>query len=263
MYVTRTVFFFVVTIVQMVLFAQLSAANHIATAEVDIVAFTQNSAPKYLDGLGKDYGVCGDIYVLLKKRLLNKNIDFAVSGHLLPIRRILKTLEASSSGIFCGASRDLNSEKLYTYSAKPIYSVLNVLVTSTANKYDPISLEDLTLSNASVGTHFGTSSAEYLKAMGVSRINGKFKSVKLGLKSVAANEIDYFFYHDLGLDYFLSQNTLSLRKVPTIFRSDSHWMIYSKDMSEELQRTVDAELTNLINEGLVNKIRKKYQLPIN
>jgi len=263
MYVTQAVFSLVFIVAQTFLFSQLVVASPTLNSDLDIVAYQQNSAPKYLMNRGGSRGVCGDIYARLQERLKNKGVELAVFDHLLPIRRILKTLKVSGSGIFCGATRDNERERIFTYSSKPIYSVLNILVTNSSNKYNPISLEDLQLSNASVGTYFGTGSAKYLKAMGVTRVNGKFRSIELGLRSVAAHEIDYFFYHDLGLDYSLSQNSTALRRVPTIFRTYSHWMIYSKGMPVGLQKVVDEELTKLIDEGVVDNIRKKYQTSLN
>jgi len=263
MYVTQAVLSLVFLVAQIFVFSQLAVAGHKLKTDFDIVAFQQNSAPKYLMNRGNRQGVCGDIYARLQERLKNKGVELVVFDHLLPIRRILETLKVSGSGIFCGATRDNEREKIFTYSSQPIYSVLNILVTNSSNKYNPISLEDLQLSNASVGTYFGTGSAKYLKAMGITRVNGKFRSIELGLRSVAAHEIDYFFYHDLGLDYSLAQNSKALRRVPTFFRTYSHWMIYSKDMPEGLQEMVDEELIKLIDEGVVDNIRKKYQSSLN
>lgn len=263
MYVIKAVVFLVFVYAQLVNFAKPVVAFHEFSNDGNVVAFTQNSGPKYLINENTITGICGDIYAQLQRRLKAKNIELVVSNHLLPIRRILDSLIVRDAGIFCGASRDTDREKLFKYSAKPLYTITNVLITSAKNTYDPISLKDLRQSNASVGTYFGTGSSKYLKAMGVKRINGKFKSLEKGLKSVAAREIDYFFYHNLGLEYSLSKTPLALRMVPTIFRTYSHWMIYSKNMPEEIQKTLDDELTKMVDEGVVENIRKKYQLSTN
>ncbi len=230
-----------------------------AADRAEVIALVQKSAPKYFLADPANKGLCGDIYEELKKRLSGQNIDLKINQHFTPIKRILETLKTGTNTLFCGASRDPEREKVFLFSSEPLYEVSNILVTHRQNSENPSSIEDLINSDATVGTYFGTGSSEFLKKAGVERINERFQSVAKGLQSVASGEIDYFFYHDLGLLYSLSRSNLSLRPVPTKFRSYNHWMMYSGKMAPDLQKKVDLEVSRMINEGVIEGIRKRYE----
>ncbi len=225
----------------------------------EVIALVQKSAPKYFLEDPFNKGLCGDIYEQLKERLSGQNIDLKISRHFTPIKRILETLKTGTNALFCGGSRDAEREKSFLFSSKPLYEVSNILVTHRQNSENPTSIEDLINSDATVGTYFGTGSSEFLKRAGVDRVNERFQSVVKGLQSVASGEVDYFFYHDLGLLYSLSRSNLALRPVPTKFRSYYHWMMYSGKMAPDLQKKVDLEVSRMINEGVIAGIRKRYE----
>ncbi|MCG8490178.1 MAG: transporter substrate-binding domain-containing protein, partial [Sneathiellales bacterium] len=161
--------------------------------------------------------------------------------------------------IYCGASRDPEREKIYQYSSQPLYMVSNILVTHRENTENPETVQELINAKVRIGTYFGTGSAKFLKSTGVLRVNERYTSLEKGMQSVASREIDYFFYHDLGLLYFLSRSSFELRAVPTAFRSYAHWMIMSPDMPEEISQKLDDAVSKLVKEGVVAQIRKGYE----
>ncbi len=255
----RLLYSLAVLLVSVTLFHGNSYAAHGFAGDSKILALVQQSSPKYFLNAGEKRGLCGDIYKHLFERLSSSDIHLKISNHFTPIKRILEALDVEATGIFCGASRTKEREERFTYSSLPLYQVSNILVTHRDNHEIPNSIDALMQSKATVGTYFGTGSSEFLKKTGVVRVNDKYKSVEKGLQSVAAGEVDYFFYHDLGLLYSLSILDLPLHAVPTIFRSYPHWMIFSKTMPAPLQKMIDAELTDMIQTGVIEKIWNKYK----
>lgn len=229
------------------------------SGNIVVNALVQNSSPKYVQGTSGVEGICGEFYLQLGKELEAQGIEVVIDDHYTPIKRILKTLRTTSNSIYCGASRDPEREKIYQYSSLPLYMVSNILVTHQKNRKNPDTVQELIRSKARIGTYFGTGSAKFLKSTGVQRVNERYATLEKGLQSVASGEIDYFFYHDLGLLYFLSQTSLELRAVPTAFRSYAHWMIMSPDMPEEIFRKLDATVSKLIKNGTMTQIRKGYE----
>jgi len=238
----------------------ISAAKASGTQAVFVVnALVQDSSPKYVQTSSGVDGICGEFYQKLGRELKRHGIEVVIDNHHTPIKRILNTIKTTSNSIFCGASRDPEREKIYQYSSSPLYMVSNILVTHRDNKVNPASVEELINSKATIGTYFGTGSAKFLKSTGIKRINERYPSLEKGLQSVAAGEIEYFFYHDLGLLYFLSKSSLELRAVPTAFRSYAHWMIMSSDMPAEISTKLDEAVTQLVKEGAIAQIRKGYE----
>ncbi|MEP3246876.1 MAG: transporter substrate-binding domain-containing protein [Sneathiella sp.] len=238
-------------------------ANGGEKGPVELIALIQKSAPKYLLEAGQKNGICGDFYSRLAPRLAFHQINLRINTHYTPIKRILATLKEGNNAVYCGASRDEERERIYSFSREPLYKVSNILVTSKNNRHNPSSLKALKQSGASVGTYFGTGSSHFLKKAGIRRLHERFDSVEDGLRSVAAGEIDYFFYHDLGLLYSLSNSVLALRPVPTLFRSYEHWMIYSAKMPASVQKIVDEEVSKMVKAGIISDIRKQYEPSVN
>lgn len=232
-----------------------SASAH----DVAVTGLVQNSKPKYVLDNNHVRGLCGDIYAELAKRLKKKGVKMVVQSHTTPIKRILATLLDNETGIYCGASKSAKRAKIYPYSETPLYYVSNIVLAHKDNPTNPASFKELKESNALVGGFHGAGSTNFLKKSEVVRINDGFKSLDKGMKSLAAGELDYFFYHDLGLFYYLTQHKTDLRAVPTKFRSYPHWMIFSPKMPEKIRTMINIELKLMVEAGVIENLWGAYK----
>ncbi len=222
----------------------------------------QNSEPKYfLDS--EEKGLCGDIYRRLGERLKKHRIAIDLPKNLTPIKRILSNLEHGREHIFCGAGRNKDREARFIYSTSPVYHVSNVVVTRREDLYNPKSIQDLADTKDLVGVFYGTSSAKFLLKHGTVRVSESHMDLLTALRNVQNLEkitLRYFYYHDLGLFYFLKKYNLSgLRVVPTKFRTVPQWMLFSKEIPAKVRQTIDAEITAMVKAGEVERIWDRYK----
>jgi ABC-type amino acid transport substrate-binding protein len=233
----------------------LSSASH-----ADTLSFlVQKSQPKYFLDNGDDRGLCGDIYALLKKRLEPKGIKVEVSAYYTPIKRILLMVETGRADAFCGAGRNEAREKRFVYSKNPVYDVSNIVVTHRDNPYVPQSYQDLYNARIQVGALYGTSGARHLKEHLGNLVVDRFHTVEEALRLVAKKRLPFFYYHDLGLLYQVKNSELPIKALPTRFRTVSQWMIYSKKTTGHLRKTLDQEVSRMVESGEIDRIWDKYR----
>ncbi len=219
----------------------------------------QNSEPKYLIKDNLVSGLCGDIYSHIQNGLKLLNVNTIISNQATPIKRVLLDLKLGHQHLFCGAGRNKGREKLYTYSVKPLYGVSNVIVVHRDDPMKPMSFQDLIDHKIEVATFFGTVSSEYLKAQIDTLANDSFIGLEHPLRLIADKKrFRAFFYHDLGLKYFIRHNELPLRVAPTKFRTYNHWMLYSKDLPRKYVDAVEKILSDLRRKEILEKITRTY-----
>ena len=224
-----------------------------------LIFLKQNSKPKYFDS--NHEGLCGEIYAALGSQLSSKQLVVEIDPENYPIKRILKLLELGKAQVFCGAGRNEKREKLFWYSSLPVYSVANVVAAREFDDEVPFGFNDIAESGAIVGALFGTSSAAWLKTHEGVRVNDKFHSLEQALAALARGEdLRYFYYHDLGLNYLTRTMALPLKVLPTKFRTTPQWLLYSRETSEELVAELDQALAALHESGRLKAIQQRYLL---
>ncbi|MBT4890484.1 MAG: transporter substrate-binding domain-containing protein, partial [Rhodospirillales bacterium] len=239
--------------------ALLAPTHAFATSHV-LIVLNQDSQPKYFLNDPKQRGLCGDIYAELKSRLANKGITLSIQSTYTPIKRIMQKLKTGSAQAYCGAGRNAEREKKYYFSNVPLYSVSNVLIARSYKKTGPTSFEEMESSQSKMGTYFGTSTDRFLKNRGNINIVKSFYTLNKAFTALDQKKIDYFYYHDLALNYYLRNSTQKLRVLPTKFRTYNHWMIYSKSMHKHARDLMDKELTDMVQSGLIEQFHRKYRV---
>lgn len=225
----------------------------------DLVFLKQNSQPKYFDE--NDRGLCGEIYQHLSQRLTQLGLRVEIAAPTFPIKRILKMLESGQAHVFCGAGRNAKREAIFDYSEVAIYSVANVVAARENETYVPSGFPDLIESQAIVGALFGTSSAAWLQSHEGVRVNDRFHTLEEALNKLAvmgSNEMQFFYYHDLGLNYLTKKMGLPLKVMPTKFRTTPQWVLYSRTIPLAERLTLDNVLKEMESDGTLATIQAKY-----
>lgn len=220
-----------------------------------LVLLKQNSKPKYFVDSS---GLCGEIYQRLAARLEDRGIDSTVDADLYPIKRILRKLELGQAHVFCGAGRNAKREAVYVYSSLPVYEVANVIAAHEDEAFVPQGFPELIAEGSLTGALFGTSSSTWLMSHEGVRVNDNFHSVEEGLEALANKRIQFFYYHDLGLNYLTENLNLPLKVVPTRFRSTPQWLLYSPHTPEKIIQVLDEVVAELTDTGELQQIQKRY-----
>ena len=220
-----------------------------------LVLLKQNSKPKYFVD---NSGLCGEIYQRLVTKLGERGVDATVDSDLYPIKRILRKLELGQAHVFCGAGRNAKREAVYVYSALPVYEVANVIAAHDEEAFAPDGFPALISEGSLVGALFGTSSSTWLMSHEGVRVNDNFHSVEEGLEALASKRIQFFYYHDLGLNYLTENLNLPLKVVPTRFRSTPQWLLYSPHTPTKLIQEMDDAIAELTASGELQQIQKRY-----
>ena len=235
-----------------------SVAAEPETVQPELIFGKQNSAPKYFARGSQQRGLCDLIYDSLKSRLAQKQQRVRIDPNLYPIKRVLAMVLAGDVHVFCGAGRNKKRETLYSYSLHPVYQPSNVLA---MHKDDPYIAHDyvaLQKDQLKIGAFFGASSTTYLKTFRGIQVVDHFTQLEDGLNAVARKKIPYFYYHDLGLSYLVNRSSLPIKLMPTKFRTYSHWLLYSLEMTKIQIELLDSSLEEMINDGELDRIREPF-----
>ncbi|OIQ17205.1 MAG: hypothetical protein BM556_13410 [Bacteriovorax sp. MedPE-SWde] len=218
----------------------------------------QNSLPKYFPETSKRLGLCDEIYFLIKKQIVGSSEKIYIDEKLYPIKRILSMLDSGQGNVYCGAGRNEKREKMFIYSKLPVYYVSNVVAAKKDETFIPQSISDLISKDIVVGAYNGTSSARFLKNHRGIRLNDRYTSFSQAFKELAHTNLRYFYYHDLGLNYMISDSGLPLKVIPTKFRTVPQWIIYSKKTPKVMIDQIESAIKKLHEKKLIHKVWRKF-----
>lgn len=222
----------------------------------DITFLRQNSEPKYLaDGSG----LCDQIYQFLQSELAKQGYEAEILTTRYPIKRILVMMDTGAGDAFCGAGVTNERREKYVYSELPMYAVSNVLMANKNETRIPKSFDDIAQNQWIIGAFYGTSSSNWLKSHPGVIVNDSYTELDRVTELVAENNgLHYFFYHDLGLNYYVQKSGLPVKVLPTKFRTINQWMLYRKDLPDEVLAAVEAAVTTLTESGQLGRIQRQY-----
>lgn len=231
-----------------------------ADTGITLLTASQNSQPKYFPPSNPQRGLCGDIYDYLRLRMARYGISLEDDRQPLPISRILDDVLTGRRHIYCGAGRNSERERLYHFSENPLYTVANILITHQDNQKGPVTLLDLAMAEIRIGTFANTSSARWLQKQPGLVVDENYTDLRAALQDVSTGSLQYFFYHDLGLDH-LMRNTKGhkARKVARQYRTKFHWMLMTRKLPEPVLHLINREITAMIDLGVIEKIRQDYR----
>lgn len=226
----------------------------------DVVFLAQDSQPKYLLHNGQIGGLCGDIYRALEAKLYARGLSVDLPTYYLPIKRIFKHIEEDGSHVFCGANYSKERANRVQFAKQPVYDVNYVLAAHLEETATPKSFQEVLDDNGVVGALYGTHSSRYLKSQLEGRVNDSFSDLDAGLKllDMAPDRLRYFYYHDLGLNYAIKTQNLSLKVLKTKFKTNSQWLIYSKHLAPEIAAALEESLNELERSGALARIVTHY-----
>jgi len=223
----------------------------------DIIFLKQNSEPKYLES---NDGLCDQIYALMAKQLSTVSVSSKVDPIAYPIKRILRMLELGEAHVFCGAGDNAERRALFAYSALPVYSVSNVLVTHEDQALTPSSFDEIVKAELVIGAFYGTSSAKWLKEQNDEmHVNDNHHSLDSVMNLIASNRgLRYFYYHDLGLNHYVKSRGLPLKVLPTKFRTVPQWLLISKVTDAAVIQKINQALAAITESGELAKIHTRF-----
>ena len=225
----------------------------------EIIFLRQNSEPKYFEDPQTRKGLCDEIYMGLKSRLAKKALRVKIDHDRLPIKRILSRLELGTGHVFCGSGRNKKREEKFIFSKKAVYSVSNKVAAHKSENFDPRNLQELARSEKVVGVLFGTSSATFLKSVDGVAVYNKIYEIDQGLRLLNQNKvIRFFYYHDLGLNYYVKKKFPDLRVMSHKFRTVPQWLAISRSLKKADVMSINEALDDLYKSGEIDRIWAKF-----
>ena len=241
-----------VLIACLTMFCLLGSGSYAA----DIVFVKQNSEPKYLPDHS---GLCDQIYAELSQRLSRQGISTTVDEAFYPVKRILAMLEAGQGHAFCGAGVTDERKTLYVYSKIPVYHVSNVILAHKEETVIPTSFAEIAEKQLVIGSFYGTSSSTWLMHQPGVQVSDKHVELDDVVKLISDQKgLRYFFYHDLGLNYYVRKSGLPLQVLPTRYRTIPQNMLYSRELPDALRNAVEDALQDMQDEGVMEQIQLQF-----
>ncbi len=227
-----------------------------AAQAAEIIFLKQNSEPKYLPD---NTGLCDQIYQQLEQRLGQKGITVVVDPAFYPVKRFLKMLEDGQAHVFCGAGVTEERKQIYYYSELPVYQISNVILAHKDESIIPTSFQEIADKELVIGSFYGTSSSAWLKQQPNVLVSDGYVSLDQVIQMVAhVKGLRYFFYHDLGLNYYVRTSGEPLQVLPTKFRTIPQKMLYSRHLPETLRKAVENALQDMTTDGSLTDIQQQF-----
>lgn len=224
-----------------------------------LIFMRQKSEPKYFAKEFPKKGLCDQIYLALQNELKNDGVQVVIEDIRLPIKRILFRLENGEGHAFCGAGRNKSREEKFIYSKSHVYYVSNKVAAHKTETLDPKTLEELAKSEKAIGALHGTSSAAFLREHKGVRLNDRIYEIERGLELVSGNGVlRYFYYHDLGLNYYVAHKFKDLKVMSHKFRTVPQWLLMSKSLSSKQVESLNKALGRMHQKGTFKKIWAKF-----
>lgn len=229
-----------------------------ANAEVLITDY-QNSAPKYYMKDGKAVGLCVDIIKELNSRLKAKDITIIPKQKgVVPLKRILLTLEKGKIDIFVGTSRSKRRETIYNFADHPLYELREVFV---KRKSDPFEYTDKkSLIGKKVVSLLGSNTAKHIFSVEGVKPH-KVSTIEQVLKILILERANLAYYHNIGIEYYIK--TMGVRSKVAIvkkpFYKKYHYIGFSKKVSSQTIAEINNVLISMSQNGVIVEIQKKYK----
>ena len=222
----------------------------------DVIFLKQNSEPKYLPD---NSGLCDQIYQQLERRLIKKDISIVVDPQFYPVKRLMKMLETDQGHVFCGAGVTEERKLTFHYSELSLYQVSNVILSHADETEIPTSFAEIADKEMVIGSFYGTSSSAWLKQQPRVLVSDNYVSLDQVVQMVAHEKgLKYFFYHDLGLNYYVRISGEPLRVLPTKYRTIPQKMLYSRELPTDIRQEIEKALNDMVEEGVLADIQRQF-----
>lgn len=207
-------------------------------------------------------GLCDLVYKEIEKEFKTEieqdKFEVKIIKTFFPIKRILKMIDEDRTHIFCGASKTLEREINYKFSDKAVYRVSNAMITHRDQKFVPQKIEDLVGKKFHIGAYYATASSQFLKNVQGLTVDDNYTSVELAFKMIESHNIDYFFYHDLGLKYLVRKTTYPIRLIMLPERSVEQFIMMNKNIPQKVADKINQIIEKLYQSKKINEIQAKY-----
>ncbi|TWI92556.1 extracellular solute-binding protein (family 3) [Roseibium hamelinense] len=174
---------------------------------------------------------------------------------------MLVNLDQGTSDLDCGAAKNASREQRFIFSSQPLYSVFHVVGVRASEAPPAQSFEDLSKHGSPIVALRGAGVTRFLER----KMAGNEKPILVqtpdeALHLVAEGRVKAFYYHSLGLNYYLDQEwkDKGLIVAPAKFHSYDHWVMFSRHLPEDVVVMLDAAISHLVETGAVEKILKRY-----
>lgn len=229
------------------------------TLKADTLIFLkQDSEPKFMPN---GSGLCDQVYRLLANELAKSNINTRIDSNFYPLKRVLKKLEFGEGDVFCGAGDNPQRRKKYVFSALPVYLVSNVIMSHIEEKTDPGSLENIAQKELVIGALYGSNSSKWLMSQTGVKVSDNHHSLdKVSALIASQKALKYFYYHDLGMNYYVKKNALPLKLWPTKYLTVPQWLLINANVSSELIDAINQAMSALERSEELLKIQQQFLL---
>ncbi len=230
---------------------------------IELKTAAQESAPKYFkledNTMG---GICVDIMQAIES--VESEIQFNGYQKFLPFKRLQKYLEDGRLDVFFGFKETVKRKEKYSFLDIPLYQINYVVAVRIDDKVKINSFDDV----RSLGekgrmlTVSGTAASIFLHKEGGLLIADGAESPTILLKMLMFERGRFAFYHDLGLQSIIKNETLEkkIKILPVSFLTYYHYAVFSKNTPRETIDKVRTALEKLKDNGELAKIHSKYNL---
>ncbi len=237
------------------------------TFGIELKTGAQKSYPKFFrNDAGEMSGLEIDIMRVLELNVPNlrfvgrrtQDINF------LPWKRQQSELEHGVLDVMFGITKtNTRLKRGFVYIDTPLYTIHNVMAVRADDPVQVNSFEDI----AVLGEYgiilalAGAASMRFLEQQDVPlKIDGGAHTVRQNIQKLIAKRGRFFFYHDLGLNAVIKDEGLTeqIKILPTRFRTYTHHMAFSSQVSPDVITQIEDALKNLEANGELKRIFDKY-----
>ena len=219
--------------------------------------YQQDSPPRYFYEGGKDQGVCIDLINALNEKLAKQNIRIVSSG-TYSLARINTMMEKNELNVFVGLMKTPEREQKFVFSSVPVFGVRGQFAKLASDPFEYTG--EMSVRGKRVGVLRGAAINQLITKMPDIR-TVETATVHESLLKLREREVDLVFYHDLGLGWDIKDGGFTgqivLANKP--FEADSQYIMFTKQVPQEVRAAIANALLDLDREGTIDKILKAYR----
>jgi ABC-type amino acid transport substrate-binding protein len=223
------------------------------------VAAQSDSEPKFV-ALGNSVGGnCIDIFRAIEKA--DPGIKFVGDQRWMPLKRMEAMVSAGQLDAICGLIR--NKERIVAYKIPnvPLFTVHYHLMVRADDPVNVNNFDEIRkLKDGVILVNGGSGAVTALTKAGNLKIDQAASSTPTNIEKLLAGRGRFFFYRQpgLSLEAKKSGNETRLRILPTIFDSQSFYMVLGPHIDKEVESRVAHALEKLNEQGELKQLADKW-----
>lgn len=220
-------------------------------------SYQQDSPPRYFVDGGIDKGVCIDLINALNEKLAKQNIRIVPTG-TYSLARINTMMEKNELNLFVGLMKSPARERDFVFSSVPVFGVRGQFAKLASDPFEYTG--EMSVRGKRVCVLRGAAINQLITKMTDIRFV-EAATIHECLLKLREREVNLTFYHDLGLGWDIKDGGFTgqivLANKP--FEADSQYIMFTKQVPQDVRAAIANALLDLDREGTIDKILKAYK----